>query len=128
MTLSRTSQSGLDIVAAMAILFPRQGFAMPEYDSSQPEGGNPLAVDVNAQYEGYTQHWVYQILMAFFVFLIIPGLGKSESLPEPDVRPSTCRTQSRRNRTTKKTVPKLSAMYHELTMAHRFALRRYEQP
>lgn len=40
-----------------------------------PEGGNPLAMDVNAQYEGYTQHWVYQIIMAFWVFLIIPGLG-----------------------------------------------------
>ena len=81
----------------MASLFPRQSFPMPEvrpyfpvqcaaaneeqYDEMLPEGGNPLAMDVNAQYEGYTQHWVYQIVMAFFVFLIIPGLGKIVPLP-----------------------------------------------
>lgn len=48
---------------------------MPEYDPSMPEGGNPLAMDVNAQYASYEFNYVYQMLAAFFVFQIIPGLG-----------------------------------------------------
>jgi len=48
---------------------------MPEYNSSMPAGGNPLTTDVNAQYQGLEFHYVYQMLTAFFVFLIIPGLG-----------------------------------------------------
>jgi len=48
---------------------------MPEYDDSMPAGGNPLTMDVNAQYAGLEFHYVYQMLTAFFVFLIIPGLG-----------------------------------------------------
>lgn len=59
----------------MSALFPRQDFVLPEYSDSAPEGGNPLAVDVNAQYAGLEFHYVYQIVMAFFVFMIVPGLG-----------------------------------------------------
>lgn len=48
---------------------------MPEYSEAAPEGGNPLAIDVNAQYAALEFHYVYQIVMAFFVFMIVPGLG-----------------------------------------------------
>lgn len=48
---------------------------MPEYNDSMPAGGNPLEINVNAQYSGFEFNYVYQVLMGFFVFLIIPGLG-----------------------------------------------------
>jgi Amt family ammonium transporter len=48
---------------------------LPEYDPSTPAGGNPLAMDVNAKFQNLEFHAVYQMLMACFVFLIIPGLG-----------------------------------------------------
>lgn len=48
---------------------------VPEYDLAQPEGGFPLAVNVNEQYVGLEFNHVYQLLTAFFVFWIIPGLG-----------------------------------------------------
>jgi len=48
---------------------------MPAYNASIPNGGNPLEVDVNAQYSGFEFHYVYQVIMGFFVFLIIPGIG-----------------------------------------------------
>ena len=51
---------------------------MPEYSDASPAGGNPLAVDVNAQYSGLEFHWVYQIIQCYFVFMIIPGLGTSQ--------------------------------------------------
>lgn len=47
----------------------------PEYDPAYPQGGNPLEVNVNAQYLGLEYHYVYLVLCAFLVWLIIPGLG-----------------------------------------------------
>ncbi|THW58037.1 methylammonium permease 3 [Aureobasidium pullulans] len=47
----------------------------PEFNSSQPAGGNPLEVDVNAQYAGLEFHYVYLMVCAFLVYMIIPGIG-----------------------------------------------------
>ncbi|ROW03314.1 hypothetical protein VSDG_01371 [Cytospora chrysosperma] len=47
----------------------------PSYDASQPKGGNPLEVDVNAQYVGYEYNYTYIIFCTFIVWLIIPGIG-----------------------------------------------------
>ncbi|KAK4617827.1 Ammonium transporter 1 [Fulvia fulva] len=47
----------------------------PEFNSSEPRGGDPLVVDVNAQYAGLEFHYVYLIFCAFIVWLIIPGIG-----------------------------------------------------
>lgn len=41
-----------------------------------PKGGDPLEVDVNAQYVGYEFNYVYIAFCAFIVFLILPGLGR----------------------------------------------------
>ncbi|KAG9242856.1 methylammonium permease 3 [Calycina marina] len=49
--------------------------SVPEFNSSQPSGGNALQVDVNAQYVGYEFHYIYIILCGFIVWLIIPGIG-----------------------------------------------------
>lgn len=40
-----------------------------------PDGGNPLEVDVNAQYDGWEWNYTYLIFCAFIVWLIIPGIG-----------------------------------------------------
>lgn len=45
------------------------------YNASEPSGGNPLKVNVNAQYEGFEWNYVYIILCGFVVWLIIPGIG-----------------------------------------------------
>ncbi|CAK3932503.1 ammonium transporter [Lecanosticta acicola] len=47
----------------------------PEFNSSEPWGGNPLEVDVNAQFAGFEYHYVYLIVCGFLVWLIIPGIG-----------------------------------------------------
>lgn len=40
-----------------------------------PNGGDPLTVDVNAQYVGYEYNYTYLIFCGFIVWLIIPGIG-----------------------------------------------------
>lgn len=40
-----------------------------------PNGGNTLEMDVNAQFGTFEYHWVYVLICAFFVFMIIPGVG-----------------------------------------------------
>lgn len=47
----------------------------PEFNSSEPWGGNPLTTDVNAQYAGLEFHYVYLAFCCFIVWLIIPGIG-----------------------------------------------------
>lgn len=47
------------------------------YNASEPLGGNPLTVDVNAQYAGLEFHYVYLAIMAFLVWLIIVSLLES---------------------------------------------------
>lgn len=47
----------------------------PEYDSSDPKGGDPTAVDVNAVYTGLEFHYVWLMVCACLVFMIIPGIG-----------------------------------------------------
>ncbi|KAF3400722.1 Ammonium transporter 1 [Talaromyces pinophilus] len=47
----------------------------PAYDSSTPNGGDPLEVDVNAQYAGYEFNYSYIVFCGFIVWLIIPGIG-----------------------------------------------------
>ncbi|KAK3053653.1 hypothetical protein LTR09_005397 [Extremus antarcticus] len=50
---------------------------LPEYDPNEPWGGDSRGAtdDVNAQYAGLGFHYVYLILCAFIVWLIIPGIG-----------------------------------------------------
>lgn len=40
-----------------------------------PKGGDPLEVDVNAQYAGYEYNYTYIIFCGYIVWLIIPGIG-----------------------------------------------------
>jgi Amt family ammonium transporter len=47
----------------------------PSFNSSEPKGGDPLLVDVNAQYAGLEYHYTYLIFCGFIVWLIIPGIG-----------------------------------------------------
>ncbi|POS75167.1 hypothetical protein DHEL01_v206430 [Diaporthe helianthi] len=47
----------------------------PSYNESMPTGGNPLEMDVNAQYVGFEYNYTYLIFCAFIVWLIIPGIG-----------------------------------------------------
>ncbi|KAH7120553.1 ammonium transporter [Dactylonectria macrodidyma] len=47
----------------------------PVYNESQPNGGDPLEVDVNAQYDGVAFNYTYIAFCGFIVYLIIPGLG-----------------------------------------------------
>ncbi|KAJ5262356.1 hypothetical protein N7524_007661 [Penicillium chrysogenum] len=47
----------------------------PVYNVSTPTGGDPLKVDVNAQYVGVEWNYTYIILCSFIVWLIIPGIG-----------------------------------------------------
>ena len=36
-----------------------------------PEGGDPLTVDVNAQFVGYEYNYVYIVACTFIVFMIL---------------------------------------------------------
>ncbi|CAK7219095.1 hypothetical protein SBRCBS47491_003727 [Sporothrix bragantina] len=47
----------------------------PVYNVSEPNGGNPLEVDVNTQYVGYEYNYTYLVFCGYIVWLIIPGLG-----------------------------------------------------
>jgi Amt family ammonium transporter len=47
----------------------------PEFDESAANGGNPLEVDVNAQFAGFEFHAVYLAICAYLVWMIIPGLA-----------------------------------------------------
>jgi Amt family ammonium transporter len=47
----------------------------PVFNASTPSGGDPLLVDVNAQYIGFEYHYTYLIFCSFVVWLIIPGIG-----------------------------------------------------
>ncbi|KAK8061738.1 Ammonium transporter 1 [Apiospora phragmitis] len=47
----------------------------PSFNASTPTGGNPLEVDVNAQYTGYEWNYTYLITCAFVVWPILPGIG-----------------------------------------------------
>ncbi|KAI4650342.1 hypothetical protein J4E93_002698 [Alternaria ventricosa] len=47
----------------------------PEFDPAKPNGGNPDVENVNLQYTGLEFHYIYLMIMAFLVFLIIPGIG-----------------------------------------------------
>ena len=47
----------------------------PAFDTSNPQGGNSLEVDVNAQYVGLEYHYTYLVFCGFIVWLIIPGIG-----------------------------------------------------
>lgn len=43
----------------------------PAYDPAQPNGGDSLVVDVNAQYAGYEYNYVYLMISACMVWLIV---------------------------------------------------------
>ncbi|GLI72752.1 hypothetical protein PoHVEF18_000934 [Penicillium ochrochloron] len=47
----------------------------PVYNASEPKGGDPLKVDVNAQFEGFEWDYTYIVFCGFIVWLIIPGIG-----------------------------------------------------
>ena len=47
----------------------------PVFNASIPNGGDPLLVDVNAQYVGFEYHYTYLVFCGFIVWLIIPGIG-----------------------------------------------------
>ncbi|KAK0661799.1 Ammonium transporter 1 [Lasiodiplodia hormozganensis] len=47
----------------------------PEYDPSDPKGGDPTLVNVNAIYTGLEFHYVWLMVCACLVFMIIPGIG-----------------------------------------------------
>ena len=47
----------------------------PEFNVTEPKGGNPLEVDVSAQYTGLEYNYVYLVFCGFIVWLIIPGIG-----------------------------------------------------
>jgi len=47
----------------------------PEFDPAKPNGGNPDVENINLQYTGLEFHYIYLMIMAFLVFLIIPGIG-----------------------------------------------------
>src|SRR3569833_1714989 len=49
--------------------------SVPAYNESEPWGGNPLEVDVNAQYTGFEYHYTYLVFCGFIVWIIIPGIG-----------------------------------------------------
>lgn len=49
--------------------------AQPAFNETKPNGGNSLEEDVNAQYAGLEFHYVYLMVCAFLVWLIIPGIG-----------------------------------------------------
>lgn len=47
----------------------------PVFNASEPKGGDPMLVDVNAQYAGLEYHYTYLVFCGFIVWLIIPGIG-----------------------------------------------------
>lgn len=47
----------------------------PVFNPAQPNGGDSLTVDVNAQYAGLEYHYTYLVFCGFIVWLIIPGIG-----------------------------------------------------
>lgn len=47
----------------------------PEFDATKPNGGNPDVENVNIQYQGLEYHYLYLVIMAFLVWLIIPGIS-----------------------------------------------------
>jgi Amt family ammonium transporter len=47
----------------------------PEFDAAKPNGGNPDIENVNTQYQGLEYHYIYMMIMAYLVWLIIPGIG-----------------------------------------------------
>lgn len=47
----------------------------PIYNVSLPSGGDPLKIDVNAQYAGLEWNYIYIVFCGFIVWLIIPGIG-----------------------------------------------------
>lgn len=47
----------------------------PEYNASEPDGGNSRFVNVNDQYAGLEYHYGYIILCAVLVWFMIPGVG-----------------------------------------------------
>lgn len=49
--------------------------AAPTYDPSNPTGGDPFAVNVNDIYAGWEFNYVWNMIMGFLVWLIIPGIG-----------------------------------------------------
>lgn len=49
--------------------------AEPVYNASIPQGGDPMKVDVNAQYAGYEYNYVYITACTFIVLLILPGIA-----------------------------------------------------
>lgn len=50
-------------------------YVQPSFNASEPKGGDPLLVDVNAQYAGFEYHYTYLVFCGFIVWLIIPGIG-----------------------------------------------------
>jgi Amt family ammonium transporter len=59
----------------MLTIFQAPGQTLPVFNSSIPNGGNPLEMDVNLPYVGLEFHYVYQVIMGALVFLIVPGIG-----------------------------------------------------
>lgn len=57
------------------ILTILSNISKPAYNASAPNGGNPLQVDVNAQYAGFEFNYAYIVFCGFIVWLIIPGIG-----------------------------------------------------
>ncbi|PVH88094.1 methylammonium permease 3 [Cadophora sp. DSE1049] len=47
----------------------------PVFNESMPGGGDALTTDVQAQYIGYEIHYLFIIIAAFLVWMIIPGVG-----------------------------------------------------
>jgi hypothetical protein len=45
------------------------------FNESKSNGGNPDVEDVNLQYQGLEFHYIYLMIMAYLVWLIIPGIG-----------------------------------------------------
>jgi len=45
------------------------------FNTSIANGGDPLEVEVNAQYVGFEYHYTYLVFCGFIVWLIIPGIS-----------------------------------------------------
>ncbi|KAK7529709.1 ammonium transporter MepA [Phyllosticta paracitricarpa] len=50
-------------------------FPTPEFNSSEPKGGDPTMINVNSIYTGIEFHYIWLMCCSVFVFLIIPGIG-----------------------------------------------------
>ena len=57
--------------------YRRLTILQPEYDETNPWGGDSrdLETDVNAQYLGHEFNYIYLIVCAYLVWMIIPGIG-----------------------------------------------------